>query len=72
MNTGNQTILNPQQSETILSPDLSPASKLQENDAVNLQALDEEEDVEGTSQSRSLANEDQAAIRYNIEDGMRQ
>jgi hypothetical protein len=43
---------------------------LQENDAVNLQALEEEEDIEGTIQARSVGIEDQAAIRYHIEDAM--
>lgn len=45
---------------------------MQENDAVNLQPLDEEEDHEGTLQARSLGNEDQTAIRYHIDDGMQQ
>jgi hypothetical protein len=45
---------------------------LQENDAVNLQALEEEEDIEGTIQARSVGIEDQAAIRYHIEDAMQQ
>jgi hypothetical protein len=57
MNTGPQ-VLKPQQSEVIPNP----ASQLQENDAVNLQALEEEEDVEGTLRASSLGIEEQAVI----------
>jgi hypothetical protein len=57
MNTGQQ-VLKPQQSEVIPNP----ASQLQENDAVNLQALEEEEDVEGTLRASSLGIEEQAVI----------
>jgi hypothetical protein len=57
MNTGPQ-VLKPQQSEVIPNP----VSQLQENDAVNLQALEEEEDVEGTLRASSLGIEEQAVI----------
>jgi hypothetical protein len=57
MNTGPQ-VLKPQQSEVIPNP----ASQLQENDAMNLQALEEEEDVEGTLRASSLGIEEQAVI----------